>query len=179
MSIENTPHNNGVPNRGPEVARILDISEVSDRPTTVEFMILEGTSGADVLATLNFLQPDKKRVEEHIATLLRYCVEVKGILDRDTIKIEENLGDAATGNVAKRYVEIGYISTYEDLEATVMALYSGEDLSEKLSRLFRIFVDRGAINGATVRATQSNEIVTAKDEDIETEMVELIKRFSS
>ena len=160
--------------------RILELlpAPTLEVPNGVKFTIVEGTTGRDVLATLQYLEPDTIRRQEYLSLILRHGIKEYRILDNAVLRVSDPVGVLSEQVEVERRVRFGDNPTYEDFQKGISATYL--DDASRLGaeeNVFMKFVDNGKFKNKTIVITNRNEVVTANENDIVAEMAALTIEF--
>ena len=139
------------------------------------FKIEPGVRGCDVMATLEFTDPQPEVQQEYVEAILQQAV-LKGVFNNKHLNITDPIGRVAEEVEVTRFINLGH-PVLEDIKKALALLFSEEAVPEKLEALLIITIDTGLFGEANISIAIGNEIITANDETIGRELAWWTEEF--
>lgn len=160
--------------------RILEIRPSSVDPSLGNVMVIDSDAkAADIIATLEDIEPDQLARLNYLYELLRIAIEENGGLANKRILLSDersNINDQVTLETSLKF---GDKPNTEDLILGLSQVYAGEEAIAPLNRIFHTMVEEGFLADVELPIVVGNEITNASPETIKAEMEELTRQYGS
>lgn len=157
-------------------ARILDLTEQSDG--SLHFTIDASTTSGDLLATLEYLNPDEEMVAKSLRALLKAAIGRKkgnALADRHFVAKEPFESSSRQAKIEPTTIIFGENPSYDDAREVFTELYGGEEADAEICALTLTLVDIGALEGMVVKTNNHNEFSETSESAIQAEMAQLTR----